>query len=278
MPMGVAVNDDLMNRQSHPGLGVIGRLRPGSTLGSARTDMAAIAARLAEQFPASNREQSVLLRTMLDGIVGELRPGLALAGSAVALLLLITCANVAGLFLARAVSRHREIAIRSALGASRRRVVGQLIVESVLLALLGGAAGVTLGWCGIRLATPALDGLPRLARIPFDWRVVAFALVMTLITGLLCGVGPALTATGSSIDKWLRDRGRSAGILSGHVRRWLVGGEIALSLMLVVGATLLGRSFANLRAAPGGIDPSSVLTFEVRVPSAVYGAGEPVAR
>jgi putative ABC transport system permease protein len=278
MPMGVAVNDDLLNRMSHPGLGVVGRLRPGVTLGSARADLAAIASRLTQQYPATNREQGVLLRTMLDGIVGELRPGLSLAAGAVALLLLITCANVAGLFLARAVSRHREIAIRSALGASRERVVGQLVVESLLLALIGGVAGVTVGWWGIWLAAPALEGLPRLARIPLDWRVIAFALAVTLVTGLLYGVGPALTATGSSIDKWLRDRGRSAGILSGHVRRWLVGGEIALSLMLVVGATLLGRSFANLRAAPGGIDPNSVLTFELRVPEAVYGPGEPVAR
>ena len=278
LPIGVAVNADFMNRDSHPGLGAIGRLRPGVTLGAARSDLAAIANRLREQYPASNREQSVLLRTALDGIVGELRPGLALAGGAVALLLLITCANVAGLFLARAVSRHREIAIRSALGASRRRVVGQLIVESLLLALFGGVAGVTVGWWSVRLAAPVLKGLPRLAEIPLDWRVVAFAVAVTVITGLLYGVGPALTATGSSIDKWLRDRGRSTGIMSGRVRRLLVGGEIALSLMLVVGATLLGRSFANLRAAPVGIDPKSVLTFELRVPEAVYAPGEPVAR
>ena len=278
LPIGVAMTEDFMNRQSHPGLGAIGRLRSGVTLGSARSDLAAIANRLREQYPASNRDQGVLLRTMLDGIVGELRPGLALVGGAVALLLLITCANVAGLFLARAVSRHREIAIRSALGASRRRVVGQLVVESLLLALLGGIAGVAVGWWGVILASPVLQGLPRLAEIPLDWRVVAFALVATLVTGLLYGVGPALTATGSSIDKWLRDRGRSTGVLSGRVRRLLVGGEIALSLMLVVGATLLGRSFAKLRSAPSGIDPSSVLTFELRVPEVVYGSGEPIAR
>jgi predicted permease len=266
LPIGLAVNDDMMSRQSHPGLGAIARLRTGATVASARADFMAIANRLREQYPASNREQSVKVQSALEGIVGELRPGLMLVGAAVALLLVITCANVAGLFLARAVGRHREIAIRSALGAGRSRVVVQLIVESLMLALAGGAVGLLLAWWGIRLATPVLSELPRLTAVPFDWRVASFAIVMTLATGIVYGVAPALAATGESIDRWLRERGRSTGAMSGRVRRLLVGGEIALSLMLVIGATLLGRSFANLRSAPGGIDPEGVLTFEVRVP------------
>ena len=278
LPMGLAITEDWNNRQSHPGLAAIGRLRDGATLVSARMDLSSIAARLAEQYPASNRDQSVLLRTALDAIVGELRPGLSLVGGAVAVLLLITCANVAGLFLARAVSRHREIAIRSALGAPRMRAVAQLVVESLVLALCGGVAGLLLAWWGVHLAAPALDGLPRLAQIPVDWRVALFALGVTLSVGLLFGVGPALAATGESIDQWLRERGRSTSAASARVRRVLVGGEIALSLALVVGATLLARSFANLRAAPGGIDPSGVLTFEVRVPDAAYPTRAAVER
>jgi putative ABC transport system permease protein len=270
LPMGLAITDDWNNRQSHPGIAAIGRLRDGATLASARIDLSSIALRLTEQYPASNRDQSVLLRTALDAIVGELRPGLSLVGGAVAVLLLITCANVAGLFLARAVSRHREIAIRSALGASRMRVVGQLVMESLTLAISGGVAGLLLAWWGVHLAAPVLDGLPRLAQITVDWRVVLFAVGVTMSAGLLFGVGPALAATGESIDRWLRERGRSTSAASARVRRVLVGGEIALSLALVVGATLLARSFANLTATPGGIDPSGVLTFEVRVPDAAY--------
>ena len=278
IPAGLAASDDWNNRQSHPGLAVIGRLRPGATLASARDDLRAIADRLREQYPASNRDQSVRLRTALDGIVGDLRPGLALVGAAVALLLLITCANVAGLFLARAVSRHREVAIRFALGAPRARVVAQLVVESILLATLGGLGGLLVAWWGVRLAAPILGSLPRLTSVSLDWRVGSFAIALTLATGLLYGVGPALAATGESIDRWLRERGRSTGIITGRVRQLLVGGEIALSLMLVVGATLLGRSFANLRAESGGIDPAGVLTFELRVPDAVYTEGAQVAR
>jgi predicted permease len=277
IPFGLAITPDWMTRQSHPGIVAIGRLRAGATLASARADLEAVATRLREQYPESNREQSVMLRTALDGIVGELRPGLALVGGAVLLLLLITCANVAGLFLARAVARHREIAIRSALGAPRRRVVAQLVVESLLLAALGGAGGVVVAWWGVRLATPVLDELPRLAQVPLDWRVALFAIAVTLVTGLVYGVAPALAATGESIDRWLRERGRSTGAMSGRVRRLLVAGEIALSLMLVIGATLLGRSFAKLRAETGGIDPTGVLTFEVRLPESVYGVGAPGA-
>ncbi|HUQ84320.1 MAG TPA: ABC transporter permease [Gemmatimonadaceae bacterium] len=277
LPLGLAVDDDMMSRQSHPGLGAIGRLRARATLASARAELTAIAARLREQYPASNREQSVKVQTALDGIVGELRPGLTLVAGAVALLLLITCANVAGLFLARAVARHREIAIRSALGASRGRVVTQLVVESLLLAVTGGAAGLLLAWWGVRLIVPVLSDLPRLATAAVDWRVASFAIVITLLTGIVYGVAPAFIATGESIDRWLRERGRSTGAVSQRIRRLLVGGEIALSLTLVVGAALLGRSFANLRAAPGGIDPEGVLTFEMRVPES-SGTGASVAR
>src|SRR5688500_13638817 len=277
IPAGLVAAGDWSSRQSHPGIVGIARLRPGATLASARSDLEAIASRLREQYPASNAEQSVLLRTALDGIVGELRPGLRLVGGAVALLLLITCANVAGLFLARSVARHREIAIRSALGAARRRIVGQLVTESLLLAVLGGVGGIAIAWSAIRLAAPVIEGMPRLDRVPLDAGVLSFAIVTTLVTGLLYGVAPALAATGESIDRWLRDRGRSTGAMSARVRRVLVGGEIALSLMLVVGATLLARSFAKMRAEAGGIDPSGVLTFELRVPESAYRDGAAVS-
>ena len=277
IPAGLAISADWSDRQSHPGLVAIGRLRPGATLESARADLAAIATTLRDQYPASNRDQSVVVRTALDALVGELRPGFTLVGGAVAVLLLITCANVAGLFLARTVSRHREIAIRSALGAARSRVVAQLVMESLVLAAIGGSLGVLVAWWGVHLVRPVLEGLPRLASIPVDWRVASFSAVVTLLTGLVCGVGPAMAATGERIDRWLRERGRSTGVASGRVRQLLVGGEMALSLMLVVGATLLGRSFANLRSASGGIDPSGALTFELRVPDA-FGDAATVAR
>jgi hypothetical protein len=209
VPAGLFPLEDRTNRQSHPGLAVIGRLRPGATLTSARTDLGAIARRLREEYPASNHDQGVLLRTALDAIVGDMRPALALIGGAVGLLLLITCANVAGLVLARTLSRHREVAIRLALGASRMRIVSQLVLESVVLATLGGAVGVFGAWWGLRAANPLLHGFPRLTDVPLDWRVIAFALGATLLTSLLCGVGPALAATAVSLDRWLRERGRS---------------------------------------------------------------------
>ena len=277
IPAGLVAGGDWSSRQSHPGIVGLARLRPGVTLASSRADLDAIASRLREQYPESNAEQGVLVRTALDGIVGELRPGLRLVGGAVALLLALTCANVAGLFLARSVARHREIAIRSALGAARRRIVGQLVAESLVLAMLGGVGGIVVAWSAIRLAAPVIEGMPRLDHVPLDARVLAFAVVTTLVTGILYGVAPALAATGESIDRWLRERGRSTGAMSARMRRVLVGGEIALSLMLVVGATLLARSFAKLRAESGGIDPAGVLTFELRVPERVYRDGAAVS-
>lgn len=269
LPAGLFALEDRTNRQSHPGLAVIGRLRLGATLTSARADLDAIARRLREEYPASNHDQGVLLRTALDAIVGDMRPALALVGGAVGLLLLITCANVAGLVLARTLSRHREVAIRLALGASRLRVISQLVLESVVVATLGGAVGVFGAWWGLRAASPLLEGFPRLTDVPLDWRVISFAVGATLLTSVLCGVGPALAATAGSLDGWLRERGRSAA-MGAWSRQALVAAEIALSVMLVVGATLLGRSFAKLRAATGGIDPSGVLTFDVQLPDGTY--------
>ena len=269
-PIGGLDARDMADRGSHPGLYVLGRMRDGVTLDAARREISALAARLALEHPETNRDQGAIMRSALDELVGDVVPGLTIIGVAVFLLLAITAANVAGLQLARTFTRRREIVIRAALGASRATIVVHLLAESLLVAALGAVVGVLLAFWGVHAARPLLANLPRMAGAAIDWQVVLFAIGTTTAAATVFGVAPARAATGHRLDRWLRDRGASLDHGGASARRVLVAGEVAVSLVLVVGALLLGRSLGRLQAESGGVNAEGVLTFETRLPDASY--------
>src|SRR5215471_6000864 len=251
-------------RGIHPGIQSIGRLKPGVSLAQARQDMAAIAERLAEQYPDTNQGLSVAIVPMYDDIIGDSGRLLSILLAAVALVLLIACANVANLMLARAAIRQREIAIRSALGASRFRTAQMLLTESILLSLIGGGLGLLAAFWGADAALRALPRvLPRSADIGVDLRVLAFTLGASLVTGLIFGLAPAVHAVRMELNQVLKEGGRGGAGSKRRVRSALVVAEMALALVLLVGAGLLVRSLANLYRVNPGFDPKNVLSFRI---------------
>ena len=250
---------------------VIGRLKPGVTTEQARTEMSGIAARLAEQYPNSNAGWSTIVVPMQQFEVRDIKPALLVLLGAVALVLLIACANVANLLLARSTARQKEIAIRTALGASRSRVVRQLLTESVLLAVVGGGAGLLLAAWGTRsLLALAPEDLPRVKDVALDGRVLGFTLLVTLITGIVFGLVPALQASRPNLNETLKEGGR--GTTGGHhrIRSSLVITEVALALVLLVGAGLLIRSFIRLQQVNPGFNTKNAMSANVALPGRKY--------
>lgn len=246
-----------------------GRLKPGVTLAAAQAEMGTIASRLAEQYPASNTGIAVNLIPLYQEITGKIRPALLALLGAVGLVLLIACANVANLLLARSRTRLREIAIRISLGASRPRLIAQLLTESVLLAIIGGAAGMLLAIWGVDLLVNASPvDIPRRNEIGLNTAVLFFTLLLSLATGILFGLVPALQASRSDLTEALKDAGRTtSGPGSRRARSILVVAEVALALVVVTAAGLLLRSFAKLHAVDPGFDTESVLSFDLPMPS-----------
>ena len=265
-----AVSDD--NRGSH-GYTALARLRPGATLSQAQADLAGVTATFKAEHPLNYRTGfSVALRPLQTEIVGDTgRPLLILLG-AVGLVLLIACANVSNLLLARAASRRREIALRTALGASRGRLVRQLLTESILVALAGGAAGLVLAWWGVDLLIAlGPDTIPRLREVTLDARVVVFTALVSLATGVVFGIVPALRASGASLGDALKEGGRSGErAMLGRAGRVLVVSEVALSLVLLVGAGLLVHSFARVQNVEPGFDARGMLTLRLSLPESRY--------
>ncbi|HEY6146086.1 MAG TPA: ABC transporter permease, partial [Thermoanaerobaculia bacterium] len=246
-------------------LRVFARLKPGVSLARASARMAAITARLEQEHPGTNRE--VTVRSLHETVVGGVRPALLVLLGAVAFVLVIACANVAHMLLARASARQKEIAVRTALGASRSRVVRQLLTESVVLASLGGAGGWLLAWAGVLALVRLAPEIPRLDTISLDGRVLAFTLAVSVMTGIAFGLVPALQVSRRELTDSLRDgeRGSTEGGGRSRLRSILVGSELSLALVLTVGAGLMIRSFLALTSIDPGFDPRHVLTMVVSV-------------
>jgi len=274
LPLFSSQTPNYMERRGAHFLAIVGRMKPGVDLRTATADLQTIAAQLAKQYPDSNADRTERAVALQSDLVGDVKPALFVLLAAVVLVLLIACANVANLFLARAATREREIAIRTALGASRFQIVRQLLLETSLLALLGGAAGLLLAWWGVdllRAAGPA--NLPRLEEIRVNGLVVAFAFGIACLTSLIFGLIPALQASRPQIEQSLKEaaRGSTGGTRSHRLRSAFVVSQFALSLVLLVGAGLLIRSFAQLRTVQPGFEANGVVTFWQTLPKARYG-------
>jgi putative ABC transport system permease protein len=251
-------------------LGAIGRLKSGVTFEQARSQLDAIGARIAQDYPDSNKGWGVTLDRYADVVVGpQLRQSLYVLLSAVGMLLLIGCANLANLTLARGTSREREVAVRAALGAGRGRLVRQFLTENLLLASIGGVVGVGLGFAmmvGLKVLLPPFT-LPRDASVAMDIRVLVFAFLLSVTTGVIFGLAPALQATKPDLAGAMREGGRGVGGDAGRrrLRGALVVVEVALSFMLLVGAGLLVRSFFQMMNVELGFDATNVLTMRLPV-------------
>ena len=257
-------------------LRVIGRLKPGVRLEQARAEMAAITQRLKPLYPSSKQGWGVTITPMHDEITGAIRPQLWLLFGAVAFVLLIACANVAGLLLARMTARHREMAIRGVLGAGRWRVIRQLLTESVLLSFLGGALGVGLAIWGVRLfRSLGAEILPQVQEVGVDRSALGFALLTCLVTGIVFGLAPALhLARPRLIDALKQDSRTGSPGAGARLRGGLIVAELALALMLLAGVGLLLRTLVRLHAVPAGFDAKSVLAMDVSLDDNRYPAGD----
>jgi putative ABC transport system permease protein len=254
--------------------GAIGRLKPGVTLEQARADLHAIDAALVRQFPDANYGWRAEVKSMREDLVGDYQRPLEVFLAAVLLVLLLVCANLANLMLARATTRAREIAIRSALGASRGRLTLQLLTESLIIALCGGAIGVAIAWWGVRLLRFAFpdQSPPFYVSLGLDAPALAIVAALTLLTGILFGTIPALRATRFELGTVLRDgtRGGGSSLHRSRLRAALVIAEIAMSVVLLVGAMLLVRSYRNLAGTSLGFDEQGILSARLTLPSAQY--------
>ena len=264
--------EEAANRNRHY-LQVLGRLKPGINVQQAQADMTAVATRLQQQYPDTNTDIGAEVTPLREQLVGDIKPALMILLGAVGLVLLIACANVANLLLARAAVRQKEIAVRVALGASRMRLVRQFLTESVLLSVFAGVLGLLLSVAGLYLLKSFIPpDISHTSVVSIDVRVLGFTLVVSLLTGLIFGLAPALQAANFNLNETLKEGGRdpSAGGRTNHVRSLLVIAEVAISLVLLIGAGLLINSFLRLRNLDPGFSSDHLLTMKVVLPEPKY--------
>jgi putative ABC transport system permease protein len=275
MPLHPLAPDEVKRRDSHF-LRLVGRMKPGVSIEQCKADLNAISSRLAKEYPNSNTNRSNLVVSLHKDIVGDVRPALITILAAVLFVLLIACANVANLLLARATARQREIAIRTALGASRWRIISQLLLEGFLLALLGALGGLLMAWWSVDLLRVfGPQDVPRLGEIAINAPVCTFTFGVAVLSTLLFALIPALQVTRPNVNESLQEGSRGAiGPESHRLRGLLVISQVALSLLLLAGAGLLIKSFANLRATRPGFDPSNAVTLHLSMPKVKYPDSE----
>jgi predicted permease len=258
VPLGLAFNPDQRDWNM---LGVVARLKPNANIAQARADLDTVARSLELQYPAQNRGITVRVEPLLNQVVGDVRPALWIFLGAISLVLLVACANVTNLLLARSTIRQREIAVRASLGASLSRLVRQLLTESLLLAVAGGAFGVMLAYGGI-LLLPVLspDNLPRIADVSIDGRVLIYTLVVSISTGIIFGLAPSLGVAGADVSQPLKGQRSTPTVKHSRLRNVLVVSEVALSLALLIGAGLMLKSFVRMERVDPGFQKEKVLT------------------
>jgi putative ABC transport system permease protein len=267
------VASTIWNSRSNSYLSVIGRLADGVSLARAQSQLTILMQGLADQYPQTNGRRVAQLVPLYDDVVGNSRTMLAVLMGAAGLVLLLACVNVATVYVARNLGRERELAVRSALGSSRVRLVQRLVVESLLVALAGGVAGLAFAFWGVKAVVGLMpDSLPRTTEIAPDATVLVFAAAATVLTVLVFGLAPALKFTAPDIEQCLRGTSRAAtgGRRITSTRNLLVASQVTLAVMLLIGAGLLMRSFAKLQAVDLGIAPQHATTFEVHLPDAWY--------
>jgi putative ABC transport system permease protein len=274
VPIGLFA-DRYQDRGVHPGIFVVGRMKPGVTLEAARTALSAVSERIGQAHPEV-KGNGVYAQLLSEDQVADARPALLLLWGAVAFVLLIAAANVANLMLSRAASRQGEIALRVALGASRGRIVGQLLTESVLLSVLGGALGLAFAAWGLDALGPQLSSLPRGGDIHLDLFALAFTALVALLTGVGFGLVPALRASDPALHLVLKEV-RTGG-QHGRLRSGLIIAEVALCMLLLVGAGLFLRSFARVTGVSPGFDAKNVLIFSISLPPSRYSTGDAINR
>jgi putative ABC transport system permease protein len=264
-------SEEASNRGGHY-LYVYARAKSGVTVKQAQADLSTIAARLQQQYPDTNTSVGAVVTSLHEDIVGNIRPALLIMLGAVGLVLLIACANVANLLLARAAARHKETAIRTALGASRSRLIGQFLTESIMLAGMGGIFGLLLAVIGMKLLVALMPAtLTQAKDVSIDGKVLGFTFVVSLLTGVIFGLAPALQASRPDLNESLKEGGKgTAGVARSRVRNLLVISEVALALLLLISAGLLINSFLRLRNVDPGFNADNLLTMKVVLPRSKY--------
>src|SRR5215469_1407966 len=260
-----------MERRAGHWLQVTGRLKPGISIAQARAELDALSARLAKEFPAENTGWVIRMVPLQELIVGKVKPALLVLLGAVGLVLLIACANIANLLLARATSRSREMAVRATLGAGRARIVHQLLIETGVLSLLGGVTGILLAYWGVRGLTAFLpSGLPRVNAIRVDYTALSFALFLSAFATCAVGLVPAFLVTNFNLQSSLREGGGRAGESSRgrRARSFFAAAEITLAVVLLITAGLLLRSFSKLLSVNPGFEVQHLVKADVSLPRA----------
>lgn len=273
VPIGHFYIPENWGRANHPGIYVLGKLKAGATQKQMESEMQSIAAGLSKQFPDTNGGAGIIIQSLRENTVGDIRPSLLLLTGAVALVLLIACANVANMMLARTSERTREIAIRASLGAGRARIIRQVLTESLVLTTMAAVLGILMAYWGVDILVALRpDSLPRLNEISLNLQVLFFTIGLTVLTALLLGLLPALKSANPDLNDALKDASaKQAGSRAQkRVRQTLIAAEVALALMLLIGAGLLTRSFISSQSVDPGFQPHGVLTMQVSLPETKY--------